>query len=1489
MARYRWGFEIEVGGVPTFQECNPLVEDSTSLDYSQQSNEMFYRAKLNGSITFRFSDFDYILNAGYNATHIVVLQHYVESDADWAEIWRGRFVLTDCTIDYDKHNIDVSPETMDRYTAVLDNLEKEYNLIKLSPNTEPVQIQIRPCLQVYLCGANSVSNYVGGNYWETSCDNLTAPADVEAQGLQFEDSAYAAKITWKGGLLSGQTIIYYTNTANTSGYLDGWAFSGGDGYQVTIRYTFSRASGHNGGTFEFYDNNDLLFTAYIEEPGEMAEITIADTTNVDSADAEMFDLRSRTLVQTEMADGEYTIEGVHLYLNTKSANDFAGETKNYNKRIRAYAAVLIISADVSEVPTVWGQNVAGKYFVKPADTPTEHYMPVNQSGWRLVSCWWKPYVDNGVKPIDVFYRNFTAERTINDCYDYRSVIGKLLNKAGVNPQYIISYCLGGTNGYVGARTELKITPRSNVISSYYDTPAQNAPITLAKVLNMLKIVYQCYWYIDNNGNFHIEHISYFDNGYSTTEDEPELLVDLESELHTRTLNNKVYGQNQVKFDKSDMPEQYEFGWADSVTRPFIGYPIKCLDAYVQKGNINEQKSADFDSDIDFCLSSPNDVNKDGFFLFALPAEGADYSHTLKIENVTITDEAGDTYDVAIQNADAAFVKIHKTWWRYHLPCENINVNNEDTVAITTGSYKTQSIEYADLASGAILKNVDDCIKLIRTQQGDGHIKTISINLNSFAAKADLLFNFVGRWYYLRGTALGASITISVNGESVTIDVSNNTFKYRYKEPIAALDFSGTDVVSVNFADCDNLNNLTSANEMFKNCAELLAVDFANKTFGAVTTANDMFAGCSELTTLICPPTASWKADLDFSDCPNLTLESLNDLINDFLYSYDSGTHTITPNSTMWNALDGAVKDDIIARATAKGWTIAIPAQYSISGTSGGNTVYVTINGVALEIDSTGGTWQYDYNTPITSISFENDADVVDIDFSNSDGLAGLTSLANTFKGCNGLTTVDFTNCDLTNITNAADCFSGCGALYSVTIPSGTWKPDVDLSASNSLLYAEMLNFVSGLYTYTSGTHTIIFNSTIWDSMSVADQQTVFNAADAKGWTTNAVAVVFYIRGTSTNVNGTETLNIQFLTDGSVNPHTESIVVNVDANGNFEHSYYGEKIYSLDRLLYSTNQPNITEIEFTEDMNVCTDMTFFCYNNSVITKIAFPNGEFNEIQGLPQTFASTSLVSLDIHKATFKKVTAARYCFATLGVTGELDLSAATFEELVDATRMFDGAKVNSIKWSTDLNFAKVKRQAENVMGMFSYMPNIVEIDLSGQTFAALTEAQYMFRNTKATMILLPDAIFGNVTNPSLMFDNTTSATIIDIRSATFASATTMSYMFYYCKATEINMSAALCGSVGGTTSTFEQNTNLTTLTLTNVATALATTATNLNLRWSPLAYQSMLNLANWVNDFTGYTAPTMTFRSASWNALSTAEQNTIDGILSGKNWNRAIA
>ena len=1570
--KYRWGF-LESG---VFTECKPIIEDDTALDFSQQSNEIFYRAKINGSLAFRF-EFEDILAKGYNYEHVIVLQWYDAANDEWKECWKGRFCLTDCEIDFDTNTITVQPETQDRYTKILDHLEDEYNLLKINPTQQPVTMQIRPIVQLYSIGSGKVTNITSNGYYEQDV-NTVAPqiydyfmqhshatgdgafyfaVPVDANGANYFCMPKAACTLWVQDMndtnyfFFGYFPLDSTNetetTINDAQIYTYDALTGTKTLIETITAKCFYDTSNRDTYFSFrYNNYDYEVHYETEEIGADTPYSYRLPTGWGFVKARANQFVSRILLHTDATT--VTIDGrIAPAIPLDQVNDIA-PIANYNKIVPLDVTDIFAQAEFQTEVTQYGLADQEGYFVKYNDGTTNYFRPVNISEWCLHSMW--------AFPLDKGQDAYTQPLTIRDCYTLPSVIFRLMKKADVminfvdNPTYS-EFLFGNDNHITETAFYLCLTPRSNIISSYYDSPALNAPITLAAVFNMLKSLYQVYWYIDENNYLHFEHISYFDNGYSYTEGEPALLVDLEAHTHTRTKSNKAFGQNKIKFEKSNMPQQYKFSFDDKQTIPFDGYPLKCEDNYIQKGQIEEKTIGKFDVDVDYILATPNEFSKEGFVLLACPYVGGVRNFDLGIKkNIRIVDEEGDAYTYNLQNYDCAVAFIQKYWWRYALPCENVNINNESETAITTGKFKDQAIEFADELMAEVLQDVSNANKTIRTQQGDGKIKNISINLNSLAAKGDLLFDFIGRWYYLKGTALGNSISISINGETITISVSNNVFKYKYKEPIAALTFDAADVVSVNFADCDSLDNLTSTQNMFKNCTELVAVDFANKKLAAVTDATDMFTGCANLTTLICPQTSTWHPDISFEDCPALTLDSVYSLI-EYLFVYESGAHIITFNQTWWDALDAETQTDIETKANAKGWQIGMAAAYYITGYSAANTVYATINGNAVEIPVTAGAFSYNYRNPITSISFEGDGDVTDIDFSLSDGLASVTSLNNAFKDCVGLTSVVFTNCDLSNIATASDAFANCGALYTLTLPANSWQPDLDLS-DTVIMYAEMSNVVSGLYNYSSGVHNITFNSTIWDSLTQAQQQIIFDAASLKYWTTNAVAVVYYIRGKSTAAS--ETFTLQFIQFGSLTPDVaETISVNVDGNGDWECQYINKKIYSLNATWY--NKQTITSLDFSnaDDMLSCVDMAQAFQRCYALTSINLSGKTLANVVDCSEAFNGlTAMPTINLHDATFASVTNTFAMFSIalseVGnlVTTSIDLSNATFANATDVSFMFYQQTHLTTLLMPISTFASVT----DVSSMFR-LTKISTLTLPSATFASVNDATEMFRESDIQTISLPYAIFGNTTIGKSMFYKTKTETLnlplatfasvtdaeqmfnenyklatIELPSATFASVTNALGMFSISGAgagqvvtTLIDLSNATFANVTNMrrfignqrklqtlkidSATFASVTNsqewayycnlLANVTTSEGATmpSLSATAsdTPMPMQACPLTYASMLSLAKLVRDLTGYSAHTCTFKASAWNALSTAEQNNIDSILSGKNWTRAIA
>ena len=308
-----------------------------------------------------------------------------------------------------------------------------------------------------------------------------------------------------------------------------------------------------------------------------------------------------------------------LELNTYPipADDIVENNRNYSRVISYYFPNTIwISDYLTTTPTKWGIYQPGLYYDAgiPASVGYGDAYPISRAAWSRISFWFVFDVFDWIT--EQYWRK---AYTLKDSFPIWSVISVLLAKIapGITHDGTTDYSrfLYDANPIEYIDQRLFITPKSNVISSGYDQPAQKAPITLKRVTDMLRDCFRCYWFIDEQNRFRIEHISYFMRGGTYT-GQPVVGIDLTQQVVTRNGKPWSYARNQYEFDKPGMAARYQFGWMDDVTELFDGYPIDIISKYVNPDNIEQIDVSQFTSDVDYILLNPGAVSKDGFVLLA---------------------------------------------------------------------------------------------------------------------------------------------------------------------------------------------------------------------------------------------------------------------------------------------------------------------------------------------------------------------------------------------------------------------------------------------------------------------------------------------------------------------------------------------------------------------------------------------------------------------------------------------------------------------------------------------------------------------------------------------------------------------------------------------------------------------------------------------------------------------------------------------------------
>ena len=714
----------ESGG--TEQVARPVYKDDLSKNYEQESNQEFFRAKLSGKLTFVASDFQFIEESAFDTQFDVRIYISYDAGTNWTLYWSGQFWKTDCEFDDDARSCTVTPSVNDEYTNVLAGMEKEYNLIELAPVIAPVKLDKRAMIQVYIPGQTVIACFLSGMWWEQECRAVSSHSTL-VNTYYFAQLEDIRSIEVTSGLASNPEVpdIYYDDAPSdpssvpASGYL--YEIANGN-YKFQYRFYHPVSTSpvwredisiiHNSTTMwrKRTDNvNDIRSIPYT--------VTLSPVGGGAVGDIEIYvhDIRiyARYVCDVTSAGGQSTY--------ALPSNDLVENNRNYTRVLGYNLSNSILFNDrMSTVPTQWGLYKDGQYYAAPP-VFTGVY-PISRTSWGRLSIWFSFFAfDSVVEPL------FRKEYTLRDAYPLSSVISVLLAQfaPGITHQGTTEYSqfLYGQNPLDGTEQTLLITPKSNLIASGYDQPAQKAPITLKKILDMLRDCYRCYWFIQD-GKFRIEHISYFFRGGSYA-GHPVVGRDLTTESVPRNGKEWAFATSQYKFDKPEMAARYQFGWMDDVTQLFQGYPIEILSKYVNAENIEEISISQFTSDVDYILLNPGDISKDGFVLMSAITVNGEY----KLPYYTFT---VGIVDYVLQNAYVSFEWL-QSYYQYDMPAPEYRIHGEYYFAAGIKKLKTQTLKFPAYRD-------PNTLQLIKTKIGNGMIQKLSVNLSSRNANATLKYD-----------------------------------------------------------------------------------------------------------------------------------------------------------------------------------------------------------------------------------------------------------------------------------------------------------------------------------------------------------------------------------------------------------------------------------------------------------------------------------------------------------------------------------------------------------------------------------------------------------------------------------------------------------------------------------------------------------------------------------------------------------------------------
>lgn len=691
-------------------EVNPHYKE-LNKKYAKESGQEFFRISLDGKINLFGSDYELVRNSSLEDQMILIIDKYNRTSGKWIEYYKGEFNKTDCKLDYEKKSCELKTTALDEYNDVVNKYENTYDLIKLAPAISRINLHKRSLMQVYVRGANSISNFFGGIYWEDDVNEAIDNHNDLINKYYFSYIKAGNEFYIRNASISDVNGVY----AGTNGYWSKW----NPGYTCKMELVGGSSTMY---WIRLYRNSDNTLLYQSEKQWAVSD-----------PDNKYIGIENIKMVNVNNSNDTFTIESpfvYHIYRrllcdvdsvedsegvkNTYDlpSDDFVTDNRNYKKCIGLTGGMFFCTSRAVDEPTRYGLNDYNQYFTNefiPGSTGIGRPLPISRNSWANASLW---YVYDSY--YSLFEQRLRKQYTLRDSYSIAAAIKALLKEIDPTLQHEATaeysrFLYDTTVPMSMARFYVHMTQKTNILKGEYDQPAQKAEVSLEDIMKMLRDCFRCYWYIED-GKFKIEHISFFMRGgsysYNTN-------VQLDFTKLVDQFNKKLssYFQSEVEYDKTDLNQRYEFGWMDDVTDLFGGVTIDVKSNYIQKDKTEEINISQFSSDVDYMLFNPSNFSDDGFALLC-PIEKnmatIQANESLGINNVGVI--SGNNWSMlSINVRPGSIVKIKNTIYN----AGQVGALGYSATLVTSGQvlYKNMDTLESD-ASGYKIFNVPSGINYI---------------------------------------------------------------------------------------------------------------------------------------------------------------------------------------------------------------------------------------------------------------------------------------------------------------------------------------------------------------------------------------------------------------------------------------------------------------------------------------------------------------------------------------------------------------------------------------------------------------------------------------------------------------------------------------------------------------------------------------------------------------------------------------------------------
>lgn len=405
------------------------------------------------------------------------------------------------------------------------------------------------------------------------------------------------------------------------------------------------------------------------------------------------------------------------------------------------------STETQSEPTPYGVNEFSEYFIAPVIngywSQRLFPYPLARNTWGNSSLWIGFDEDSQLASLygfENYVKQFYKPIQHHDMMEVGGIIKVLLKQIDPSvtfestPEYS-TFLYGNPNdkgfSYGANNLSIYITQKSNILKGEYDQAAQKAEITFKQLMEMMRDCFKCYWFIDSENRFRIEHIRFFINGLSYDAATVQLL-DLTTKLDKFNKKPTLYAQQEISYAKSDLNSRYEFAWADDVTTAMGGgFIVDVKSNLIEASKIENINISSFCSDVDFMMFAPDKFSQDGFALLVTK------DNAVPIIYDELYDQRNTLAPVRlfVQNYYASFISLFSNYL-YDMPALNISTS----IDRGQSRYQVKNVKRCMEHIIEFQSNIEhDIHKLIKTEIGNGYVEDISIDVDTDLAKATLTY------------------------------------------------------------------------------------------------------------------------------------------------------------------------------------------------------------------------------------------------------------------------------------------------------------------------------------------------------------------------------------------------------------------------------------------------------------------------------------------------------------------------------------------------------------------------------------------------------------------------------------------------------------------------------------------------------------------------------------------------------------------------------